>query len=151
MNQPLNVKIKKTHEDAIVPTYATPGAACFDLHAIIDNDISADAVLPGCFYTFRTGLAFEVPAEHVMLVYSRSGHGFKHGVRLANGTGVIDSDYRGEVMVCLKNDGPDPLTVMHGDRIAQAMILPVQQVSFTEVEDLSETERGEGGFGSTGA
>lgn len=147
MNQPLNVKIKKTHEDAIVPTYATPGAACFDLHALASGEVGAC----GGTLSVRTGLAFEIPAGHVMLVYSRSGHGFKHGVRLVNGTGVIDSDYRGEVMVCLKNDGPEPLTVMHGDRIAQAMIVPIPQVELVEVDDLTDTKRGKGGFGSTGA
>lgn len=150
MGAGMKIKVKQLHQDAILPRHATPGAACFDLHAIVDNDIGADAVLPGCFYTFRTGLAFEVPAGHVMLVYSRSGHGFKHGVRLANGTGVIDSDYRGEVMVCMKNDGPEPLTVMHGDRIAQAMVIPVPAVELVEADDLTDTQRGAGGFGSTG-
>jgi dUTP pyrophosphatase len=148
----LQLKIKKLHPDAVVPKYATAGAACFDLHAIVENDIGADAVLPGHFYTFRTGLAFEVPSGYVLKVYSRSGHGFKYGVRLANGTGIIDSDYRGELMVCLKNDGPsEPLVVHHGDRIAQAMLVQIPQVELIEVGELSNTERGAGGFGSTGA
>ncbi len=102
-------------------------------------------------YTFRTGLAFEVPHGHVLKVFSRSGHGFKYGVRLANGTGIIDSDYRGELMVCLKNDGPEPMVVHHGDRITQAMLVPIPQVELIEVQELSDTERGAGGFGSTGA
>ena len=148
----LQLKIKKLHPDAVVPKYATAGAACFDLHAIIENDVSADAVLPGLFYTFRTGLSFEVPYGHVLKVFSRSGHGFKHGIRLANGTGIIDSDYRGELMVCLKNDGPsEPLIVHHGDRIAQAMLVPIPRVELIEASELSDTERGTGGFGSTGA
>lgn len=86
-----------------------------------------------------------------MLIYSRSGHGFKHGVRLANAVGVIDSDYRGEVQVKLVNDGGMPFYVNKGDRIAQAMLVPVQQFQLAEVEDLSETARGAGGFGSTGS
>lgn len=153
----MKVKIKKLHPDAIVPTYGTSGAACFDLYAIEDADMSSllpsDCQMPVEFYgacTFRTGLAFEVPEGHVMQVYSRSGHGFKHGVRLSNCTGIIDSDYRGELMVKLHNDGDDPFMVKKGDRIAQAMIVPVNQVSFDVVDELSDTDRGEGGFGSTG-
>lgn len=122
-----------------------PGAACFDIAST-----QAGYVCGGKTMTFPTGLQFEVPDGHVMLVFSRSGHGFKHGVRLANSVGVIDSDYRGEVMVKLTNDGLHGFNVEEGDRIAQAMILPVQQVALTESDELSNTERGEGGFGSTG-
>lgn len=151
----MKVKIKKLHQDAIVPTYGTSGAACFDLYAIGDGWISlGECGLPIEFYgacTFRTGLAFEVPKGHVMMVYSRSGHGFKHGVRLSNGTGIIDSDYRGELMVRLQNDGEEPFMVNKGDRIAQAMIVRVNQVSFDLVDELGDTERGESGFGSTGS
>jgi dUTP pyrophosphatase len=88
-----------------------------------------------------------------MLIFSRSGHGFKNNIRLSNCTGVIDSDYRGEVQVKLASDDPDGavFSVAHGDRIAQAMVLPIEQVSFEEVTELSTTERGEGGFGSTGS
>lgn len=154
----MNVKIKKLHRDAVVPTYGTSGAACFDLYAIDDADMSSllpsDCHMPVEFYgacTFRTGLAFEVPEGHVLQVYSRSGHGFKHGVRLSNCTGIIDSDYRGELMVKLHNDGDEPFIVKKGDRIAQAMIVPVEQVSFDVVDYLSGTDRGDGGFGSTGS
>lgn len=147
----VTVKIKKLHPEAIVPRYATAGAACFDLHAIIENDIGADGILPGHSYTFRTGLAVGIPDGWRMDVYSRSGHGFKYGVRLANGTGKIDSDYRGEVLVCLHNDGPDVFIVNHGDRIAQAEINPVHLAQFVLADELSDTARGEGGFGSTGA
>jgi dUTP pyrophosphatase len=102
-----------------------------------------------------TGLAFDIPPGHVMLVFSRSGHGFKHDIRLANCTGIIDATYRGEVMVKLTCDAPDddvspPYKVNPGDRIAQAMVLPVARVLFTVVDELSETERGAGGFGSSG-
>lgn len=145
------IKIKKLHRDAVIPKYATAGAACFDLHSIDQELVAA-----GASETFRTGLAFEIPKDHVMLVFSRSGHGFNNDVRLANCVGVIDSDYRGEVMVKLTNDQDTlsingSLAVRHGDRIAQAMIVPVQQVEFNVVAQLSETERGTGGFGSTGA
>jgi dUTP pyrophosphatase len=141
----MKVKIKKLHPDAVLPKYATPGAACFDLHAIEGGGIDACGSM-----NFATGLSFEVPAGHVMLIYSRSGHGFKNGVRLANGTGVIDSDYRGEVVVKLHNDGTRCFDVNPGDRIAQAMIVPIPQVELVEVDELTDTERGTGGLGSTG-
>lgn len=151
MKDTMNLKIQKLHPDAVVPSYATEGAACFDLHAIIENDVGADAMLPGCAHVFRTGLAVEVSPGHTLMVYSRSGHGFRHGVRLANGTGIIDSDYRGEILVCLHNDDPDDAFVVHnGDRIAQALLLPAPRVTFEVSEQLSITDRGQGGFGSTG-
>lgn len=139
------LKIKRLHPDAIIPRYATAGAACLDLHSI-----DADTLEPGMACEIRTGLAVEIPDGHVMLIFSRSGHGFRYGVRLANAVGVIDSDYRGEVRIKLRNDGTVPLVVSRGDRIAQAMILPAPKVQMVEVEDLTSTERGAGGFGSTG-
>jgi dUTP pyrophosphatase len=145
----MQIKVKPLYPDAILPRHATPGAACFDLHALLN--IERDDLLPGDSMVISTGLAFEVPAGHVMLVYSRSGHGFKHGVRLANGTGVIDSDYRGEVKVCLTNDGTTPLEITNGDRIAQAMVIPVPAVELVQADELTDTQRGAGGFGSTGA
>lgn len=144
----MNVKIKKIHPDAKVPVYGSKGAACFDLYAarIIDTTDDIERTV-----TYGTGLQFEVPEGHVMMIYSRSGHGFKHGITLANSTGVIDADYRGEV--CVKLRKPDVSVYGMpdvGERIAQAMIIPVEQVAFEEVDELSDTERGEGGFGSTG-
>ena len=145
----MNLKICKTYSDAIVPKYATDGAACFDLHAITEKPM--EILGPNESIVVRTGLAFEIPPGHVLMVFSRSGHGFKHGVRLANGTGIVDADYRGEVLVCLHNDNPDDAFVInHGDRIAQAMAVPVPRVTFNVVEQLSLTERGAGGFGSSG-
>lgn len=144
----MKVKVKKLDPRAVLPEYATPGSACFDIHVILDE--IGDAVLPGTRETFRTGLAFEIPEGHVMLVHSRSGMGFKHSVVLANGTGVLDSDYRGELRVALQNHGPHAYPVDHGDRVAQAMIIPVDKVEWEEVSELSETERGECGYGSTG-
>lgn len=138
----MNVKIKKLYPDAIMPTYGTTGAACFDLYANQSMIVGRTAV--------GTGLAFEVPEGHVMLVYSRSSHALK-GIRLANSVGVIDSDYRGEVKVMLEGATDVGMVFFDkGDRIAQAMIVPVERVTFTEVEELSETARGAGGFGSTG-
>lgn len=152
----MKVKVKKLHPEAQLPVYATEGAACFDLHALDANwNVNAKAygaeVRSGQATMFNTGLAFEVPEGHVMLVFSRSGHGFKNSVRLVNCVGVIDSDYRGEVAVKLFADGYGSLKVYGGDRIAQAMIVPVDRVEFELSDELGETERGEGGFGSTGS
>lgn len=143
----MEIKVKKLHQDAIMPTYATPGAACFDLYACCDGSAGLHPSFP---VVIGTGLSFEIPEGYAMMVYSRSGHAFKHNVRLANCVGVIDSDYRGEVMVKLTADGRGSLTVNHGDRIAQAMIVPVPQVALVEADDLTDTARGNGGFGSTG-
>lgn len=158
----MQLKVKKLHPDAHLPRYATDGAACFDLHVIGTPDrYLVEALEPGEATSFRTGLAFEVPAGHVMLIFSRSGHGFNNDVRLSNCVGVIDSDYRGEVRVKLRNDqqshlGANPenltiLTVKPGDRIAQALVLPIPSVELVEIGELSTTARGDGGFGSTGA
>lgn len=150
----MQVKVKKLHPDAIMPQYATEGAACFDLHAIGDGLLPiGDGGLPIEFYgsvIFRTGLSFEIPQGYAMMVYSRSGHGFKHDTRLANCVGVIDSDYRGELLVKLTNDGEESFVVRKNDRIAQAMIVPVPRVELVEADSLGDTERGAGGFGSTG-
>lgn len=153
----MRVRVRRTSPEAILPTYATAGAACFDLHAdptgwslaqrahgiLVDYDDRRPVV-------FGTGLAVEVPAGWAMLIYSRSGHGFKNSVRLSNCVGVIDSDYRGEIRVSLAADQRGALRVMPGDRIAQAMLVPVYRVAFDDVAELSETARGAGGLGSTG-
>lgn len=141
----MKVKIKKLSSDVRTPTYATDGSACFDIYALTGVEVN-----PRDKAVVDTGLSFEIPKGHVMLMFSRSGHGFKHGIRLCTGVSVIDSDYRGEVKVGLTNDNWEKYTVHQGERIAQAMILPVSKVVFAEVLDLSETDRGSGGFGSTG-
>lgn len=147
----MKLKVKRLHPDAVLPEYETPGAACFDLRAIDCGQQSPVYSHGGI--TFRTGLSFEVPEGFAMLIYSRSGHGFKHATRLANCVGVIDSDYRGEVSVRLFRDGQqaDILRVNPGDRIAQAMLVAIPRVQLVEADDLTETARGAGGFGSTGA
>lgn len=140
----MQINIKLLDERATLPAYATSGAACFDIAAL-----DAATVEAGSTQDFNTGLAFEVPEGHVMMVFSRSGHGFKHDVSLSNAVGVIDSDYRGELRVKLRNDGLRPFIVAAGDRIAQALIMPVFTVGFNRVSELSDTARGTGGFGST--
>ena len=135
----MKIKVRKLHPRAVLPTFATEGSAAFDLVAI-----KRDGQL------YDTGLAFEVPQGYAMFVYSRSGMGFKDNTRLANCVGVVDSDYRGEVKVKLTRDDGRPVDAQVGDRIAQAVIMRLPKVELVEVEELSNTHRGEGGFGSTG-
>lgn len=149
----VQLKVKRLHPDAIMPKYQSAGAACFDLHALLLQEEEPSVLRVFGSTIFATGLSFEIPQGWVMLIFSRSGDGFKRDLRLANCVGVIDSDYRGEVKVKLTHDlpnGPTPV-VRHGDRIAQAMLVQIPQVDLVEVSELSSTERGEAGFGSTGA
>lgn len=153
----MQLKTKPIHPNAIIPKYATEGAACFDLHAAtVDGyHLTGSLVHAGYPIIIGTGLTFEVPPGHVMLIFSRSGHGFNFDTRLANCVGVIDSDYRGEVKVKLTcdvdSDDRAPMVINPGDRVAQAMIIPFPRVDIVVADDLSETARGTGGFGSTGA
>lgn len=146
MEMIVKIRIKKLHPDAIMPVYGSDGAACFDLFTINANFLAG-----GNSSLHDTGLAFEIPEGHVMLVFSRSGHGFKNDVRLSNCVGVIDHDYRGELKIKLRIDNSvAALAVKSGDRIAQGMIIPYPKVEFDWADELSDTTRGEGGFGSTG-
>ena len=141
------IKIKALHENAKTPTYGTEGAACFDLYAATFSLGSNPSQA-----VYGTGLAFELPEDHVMLVFSRSGHGFNDGVRLSNCVGVIDQDYRGEVKVKLQSDGKNAPIYKFGadsDRVAQGLVIPVKQFGFMMVDELGDTDRGENGFGST--
>lgn len=142
----MKLKIQQLYQGAKLPTYGTAGAAAFDL-----STCNGEVIQGFGSKVFGTGLAVEVPDGHVMLLFSRSGHGFSRDLRLSNAVGVIDSDYRGEVMVKLRNDGPMEQRIERGERIAQALVLPVARCDFELVEELSSTERGAGGFGSTGA
>ena len=148
----MELKIKalspKIGSDIPLPYYATPGAAAMDLHASMD----APEVIPARGRkVIPTGIAIALPsADYVALVFARSGLGIKHGIAPANCVGVIDSDYRGEILVGLQNAGDTDFTVQPGDRIAQLMITPVVQANIQIVDDLDETQRGAGGFGSTG-
>lgn len=131
-----------------VPSFATAGSAAMDLRACIDGDVTIAA---GQRAIIPTGIAIALPgADFVALICARSGLASKFGITMANGVGVIDSDYRGELKVALHNASDTDYTIRDGDRIAQLMVLPVVQPTLQLVEELDETERGEGGFGSTG-
>ena len=143
----INVKIKLTR-GAKIPEYATDGSAAVDLRAMTDESYT---LAPGERHSFPTGLAISPETRGVVaIIAARSGLGIKHGINLSNGIGVIDSDYRGEISVGLFNSSDKPYTVESGDRIAQLMFIPVMCAKFVECEELDETERGAGGFGSTG-
>ncbi len=142
------LKIKKVREDAKVPNRATSGSAGLDLCAAIDEPITLDG---GATAVIPTGIAIALPsAEYGAFVFPRSGIAVKHGIGLLNSVGVIDSDYRGEIMVGVINQINTPYTIQPGERIAQMVIMPVSMMPVEEVSDLDETERGAGGFGSTG-
>jgi len=150
----MQLKVKKLSDAATIPTYATDGSGCFDLYAATVNGYTKQGshVDHGHPVVASTELAFEIPPGYVMIVFSRSGHGFRHDTRLANCVGVIDSDYRGGVAVKLTSDNEQssPLYVKPGDRVAQAMIVEIPRCEFVVVDELSTTDRGTGGFGSTG-
>lgn len=130
------------------PYYASAGAAAMDLHACVEGPVIIPA---GGRVTIPTGIAIALPsAAYVALVFARSGLGIKHGVALSNGVGVIDSDYRGEIAVGLHNSAGTPYTVQPGDRIAQLAVVPVVRAELEQTDELDETGRGVGGFGSTG-
>ena len=130
------------------PRYATPGAAAMDICACIDEPVTIPA---GERAVISTGIAIALPSkDYVALMFIRSGLGIKKGIGLSNGVGVIDSDYRGELRVGLSNNSSEDYTVMPGDRISQLMVVPVMCTTPVFVEELDETERGEGGLGSTG-
>lgn len=142
-----NVNIKKLNPKATIPTYGSEYAAGCDLYACLDEAVTIE---PHATVLIKTGLALEVPVGYAGLIYARSGLASKRNLAPANKVGVVDADYRGEVMVALHNHGTIPQTIEHGERIAQMVIAPFLQVSFIETEALSDTVRGEGGFGSTG-
>lgn len=148
----MELKIKalspKIGTDIPLPRFATAGAACMDLYACIDQPVTLAA---GERRLIPTGIAIALPsAQYVALVFARSGLGIKKGITLSNSVGVIDSDYRGELRVGLVNLSDEDYTVQNGERIAQLAVLPVAQAAFAAAEELGETQRGEGGFGSTG-
>ena len=141
------IHVKKVRENAILPTYGSTGAAGADLYACLDSDI---VIEPGASAFVPTGLSMEIPVDCAGLIYARSGLACKRGLAPANKVGVVDSDYRGEFMVVLHNHGAEAQTVCHGERIAQLVITPVYTPAFEEVEELTDTQRAAGGFGSTG-
>ena len=141
------IRVKKLRPGATLPTYGSAEAAGADLYACIDKDLE---IAPGDSVFVPTGLAMELPKGYAGLIYARSGLACKRGLAPANKVGVVDSDYRGEFMVVLHNHGKDLQTISNGERIAQLVITPIITPLYELVEDLSETERSSGGFGSTG-
>ena len=140
------LRVKRFHPDAVIPEYATEGSVGFDFHAVKDV-----VVRPGVTLLIPTGLAVEVPEGCELQVRPRSGMSLKTGALIKNSPGTIDSDYRGEIRVIMANIGHEYLRIKKGDRIAQGVLAPViQAVEIIDVEELNETDRGEGGFGSTG-
>lgn len=143
----MKINIKKLNEKAIIPTYGSAYSAGADLYALTDEEV---VIQPGQTAFIHTGLATEIPEGYVGLVYARSGLACKQGLAPANKVGVIDSDYRGELVVALFNQSGEAKKVKYGDRIAQLVIAPYLKCEFIESEELSDTTRGAGGFGSTG-
>lgn len=141
------VKIKKLNDNAIIPTYGSQFAAGADLYACMEEAITIN---PHETAIIHTGVAMEIPTGFAGLVYARSGIATKRGLAPANKVGVIDSDYRGEIMVSLHNHSEKVQTIDVGERIAQLVITPYITAEFIESAELDDTERGEGGFGSTG-
>ena len=142
------IRLKLLRDGAQVPTYGTAQSAGADLYACLDNPV---VIAPGESAWIPTGISAELPDGYAGLVYARSSLGTKRGLAPANKVGVIDSDYRGEITVVLHNHGNDAQTVSHGERIAQMLITPVFTPPYTEVEELTSSVRGSGGFGSTGS
>lgn len=141
------IRVKKLNPNAILPTYGSVEAAGADLYACLESPVTIE---PGETVWIPTGIALEVPKGCAGLVYARSSMGVKRGLAPANKVGVIDSDYRGEISVVLLNHGKQTQMVEHGERVAQFLITPVLTPAYMEVESLSDTDRGAGGFGSTG-
>lgn len=145
--QKMKIKVKKLDKNAKLPTYGTEFAAGADLYALLDAEVK---ILPGETKFIKTGLAIEIPEGYMGLIFARSGLSCKQGLAPANKVGLIDSDYRGEIMVALHNHSGEPRTVANGDRIAQFVLAPYLFGEFEETKELSESVRGAGGFGSTG-
>lgn len=143
----MTIEIKKTRPGATLPHYSSDLAAGADLYACLDEEVR---ILPGETVLIPTGIAAAVPAGYGGFVFARSGLSVKMGLAPANKVGVIDADYRGEILVALYNQSGQVRVVKNGDRVAQLVILPVSTAAFVEVEELSDTARGAGGFGSTG-
>ena len=141
------IRVKKLKTGAILPTYGSVEAAGADLYACLEEPVT---IHPGKSVFVSTGLSMEIPKGYAGLIYARSGLACKRGLAPANKVGVVDSDYRGEFMIVLHNHGAVPQTIAHGERIAQLVITPVFTPGFVEADELSQTDRSGGGFGSTG-
>ena len=143
----MEIKIKKERENAIIPTYGSRGAAGADLYACLTETVE---IAPGETVLIPSGVSMVIPEGYVGLVFARSGMATKRGIAPANKVSVIDSDYRGELMIPLFNHGKETAAIAPNERIAQLAIMPVMQAAFNETDELPETGRGTGGFGSTG-
>lgn len=141
------VKIKKLSENAVIPTYGSEYSAGADLYACLESEVTIGA---GETYVVKTGIAMEIPTGYAGLIYARSGLATKRGLAPANKTGIVDSDYRGEIMVALYNHSKEEQSIAPGERVAQLVITPFLTADFIEEDELSDTKRGSGGFGSTG-
>lgn len=147
MNNPVGVQVKRLPhgEGLALPHYATQGAAGMDV--LSAEDVTLD---PGARHAVATGLALAIPTGYEIQVRPRSGLALKHGISVPNTPGTIDSDYRGELRIILINHGAEPFAIARGDRVAQLVLAPVVQAAWEVVAELDDTERGAGGFGSTG-
>ena len=144
----MTVKVKKLRENAVIPKRATEFSAGADLYACIDEPVTIN---PAELAKIPTGIAIELPqSDLAAFLFARSGLGVKHGITLSNSVGVVDSDYRGEICVGLCNVSDKPYTIQPNERIAQMVIMPVVLADFIQADELNETKRGEGGFGSSG-
>lgn len=143
----MKVRIKKLNDRAVIPSLGSAGSAGGDLYSAEETDVTVGV---GETAFIGTGIAAEIPSGYVGLVFARSGTACKRGLAPANKVGVIDSDYRGEIKVALFNHGKEPQTVTVGERIAQLVLVPYLSVEYEQVDELSDTARGDGGFGSTG-
>lgn len=146
----MDVKVKRLHPAATIPTFGSNEAAGCDLYANLIEDGGSATIRPGAKMFIKTGIAMAIPKGYGGFLYARSGLACKRGLRPANCVGVIDSDYRGEIVVVLHNDSSDNQTVNHGERIAQLVIAPYLRPVFIETDELDSTQRGAGGFGHTG-
>lgn len=148
LNFEVEIKLMKIRKNAIIPVRATKGSAGFDLYACVEEPINLNV---GESVLIPTGIAIELPSvEMAAFIFARSGLATKYGISLSNGVGVVDSDYRGEICVGLRNFGKENYIIEKNERIAQMVIMPVVSAVFSEKELLNETDRGSGGFGSTG-
>ena len=145
----MNIKVKRLTETAKLPTKAHDTDACFDLY-VDEPELEYIWINEGCSFSFHTGISTEIPRGYFCAIFARSGLGIKKNLRPSNCVGIIDSDNRGEWLVNLINDGKTAQCIQHGDRVSQFCILPVLDFDLVEVEHLSDTDRGSGGFGSTG-
>ena len=155
MEEAQTVKVKKLFKDAQLPLIATDGSAGADLRAYLYDETSNEKVIkiviqPNQEIKIHTGLCFQLPKGTAMLLLPRSSMGIKKNLVLQNTIGLLDSDYTGECMIFVKNIGDEPVEIENGERLVQALVIPYVKANYEEVEELDETERGEGGFGSSG-